>query len=76
LPVIASPVAPYRRFIRNMENGILLKNNNGKNWLKAINLLANDKDLRIRLGKEAKKDAIKRDIKSNIYKWVKAYGLE
>lgn len=76
LPVIASPVAPYRRFIRHMKNGILLKNNNGKNWLKAINLLTKDKDLRIKLGKEAKKDAIKRDIRKNIHKWVKAYGLE
>ncbi len=76
LPVIASPVAPYRRFIRNMENGILLKNNNGKHWLKAINLLANDSELRERLGREAKKDAIKRDIINNIDKWIKAYRLE
>lgn len=76
LPVIASPVAPYKRFIRHNVNGLLVKNNNGKEWVKAIKLLANDKDLRDRLGNEAKKDAIKRDIRNNINDWVKAWRLE
>jgi glycosyltransferase involved in cell wall biosynthesis len=75
IPVIASDVAPYRRWIRHNENGLLVKRNKTKFWIRYLKQLIEDKDLRERLGKEAKKDAIKRDISNNIDKWINTYFL-
>lgn len=73
IPVVASDVAPYRRWIRHEENGFLAKKNKNKFWFRYINRLLEDKPLRIRMGMEAKKDAIKRDIKNNIGDWIEVY---
>jgi len=73
MPVIASDVAPYRRWIRHGENGFLVKKNKPKFWIRYIKELLYDKELRIKMGKEAKKDAIKRDIRNNIDKWINKY---
>ena len=73
LPVIASDVAPYRRFIRQGINGFLVKKNKTKFWIRYMDQLLNDKELRLKMGKEAKKDAMKRDIRVNLDKWIKAH---
>jgi glycosyltransferase involved in cell wall biosynthesis len=71
VPVIASDTAPYRRWIRHGENGFLAKKT--KHWIKYLKLLANDHKLRQSMGEEAKKDAIKRDIRTYITNWEKTY---
>ncbi len=73
LPVIASDVPPYRRWIDHNRNGFLVKKNKTKFWIRYMDQLLNDEKLRLKMGKEAKKDALKRDIKANIDKWVKAH---
>ena len=74
VPVVASDVAPYRRWIRHEENGFLAKKNKTKFWFRYIDKLLADKSLRVRMGMEAKKDAIKRDIKNNISDWIEVYN--
>jgi len=73
VPVVASDVPPYRRWIRHGENGFLAKKNKTKFWIRYLQKLVDDKELREQMGKEAKKDAIKRDIKNNIDKWIEVY---
>lgn len=73
LPVIASDVAPYRRWIKHGENGFLVKKNKVKFWLRYIKQLIDDPELCRTMGAEAKKDAMKRDIRNNLDNWVKAH---
>jgi len=75
VPVIASDGAPYRRWIRHGENGFLVKHNKFKLWQRYIKQLLEDSKLRSKLGVEAKKDAIKRDIASHIDKWITTYFI-
>jgi len=73
LPVIASDVAPYRRWIRHGENGLLVKKNKTKFWIRYMKELLYDKELRESMGKEAKRDAVKRDVRNHLEKWINAY---
>jgi glycosyltransferase involved in cell wall biosynthesis len=73
IPTVASDVAPYRRWIRHGENGYLAKGNKSKFWIRYLNELVNNQELREKMGKEAKIDAENRDIKSYIHKWVEVY---
>ena len=73
VPVVASDVAPYRRWVKHGVNGFLAKN--GSDWVKYLKFLATYKDLRLAMGIEAKKCAIARDIKNNIVNWIEAYNL-
>ncbi|MCL5073954.1 MAG: hypothetical protein M1308_24140 [Actinobacteria bacterium] len=73
VPVVASDVAPYRRWVKRGVNGFIAKN--GKDWVRYLKLLAGDKDLRIKMAIEAKKCAIERDIKNNIWKYIDTYNL-
>lgn len=73
IPVIASDVAPYCRWIRHGVNGFLCKKNKVKYWIRNIRLLLENEELRKSMGREAKKDAIERDIRNNINKWIKVY---
>ena len=75
LPVIASDVAPYRRWIKHGVNGFLVKKNKTKFWIRYMQQLIDDPELRLRMGKEAKKDAMKRDIHKNINQWVKTHFI-
>ncbi len=73
IPVIASsfPNAPYERDIDG-RNGILIKDD--KDWLEAIYGLANDKEKRRRMGKEANKYVIKNfNINNHYQEWPLAY---
>lgn len=69
--VVASDVAPYRRWINNGVNGFLASKT--KHWIRYLQQLVDSKELREQLGKQAKQDAIKRDIKNNIQKWIEVY---
>jgi glycosyltransferase involved in cell wall biosynthesis len=73
VPIVASDVAPYRRWIRHGENGYLVSKNKTKFWIRYLNELVNNKELRESMGSEAKKDAIKRDIRNYIKNWIEVY---
>jgi glycosyltransferase involved in cell wall biosynthesis len=73
IPVIAQSFedGPYEE-IDSGVNGILIKDN--KDWENAIESLINDKELRRKLGKNAKEYTLKHyDINNNAHKWVNAY---
>ena len=72
IPAVASDVAPYRRWIDGT-NGFLVKKNKIKFWIRYLQLLIDNKDLRDKMGKLAKQKAMKRDIRNNINKWEEAY---
>lgn len=71
IPPIASPTEPYKKLIKHGCNGFLAKH--GRNWTHYIELLINDNDLRINMGKEARKVSESRDIKLNMGKWIESY---
>ena len=73
VPVIASDVAPYRRWIRHGVNGYLVKKNKTKFWIRYMRELVHLSTLRKRMGGDAKKDAIKRDIRKHIHVYINAY---
>jgi len=58
-PVITTPVGGNPEVIRNSENGILVPPNNPLKLAEAIQHLIDNKDIRIRMGKEGRKWVIK-----------------
>jgi glycosyltransferase involved in cell wall biosynthesis len=73
IPVIASDVEPYRKFITDGVNGFLVKTDH--EWLNRLELLANDEDLRLKMGAAAKENARKHTIEGNWQRWVNAYKM-
>lgn len=55
-PVITTSNGAQPEYIRDMENGILVKPNNPDQLAEAINTLCHDRELVLRLGKQAKLD--------------------
>ena len=72
IPCVASDVAPYRRWVDDT-NGFLVKKNKTKFWIRYLQRLVDDKELREKLGAGAKKKAMERDIRKNIYRWESVY---
>lgn len=68
----------YKDSVVNGVNGYLA--NSEQDWLTALSILIKDKDRRTRMGEEAYKIALKKDIKDNLYKWQgfveKLYGVK
>ena len=73
IPVVASRVAPYERWVEHGINGYFASKT--KHWIKYLKLLVNDRELRIKMGKANKAKAIKRDIKNNLDIFKEAYRL-
>ncbi len=55
LPVMASNIPAHRDLIENKENGILIKKGSPEDIIRKINILSDDKELRERLRKNARK---------------------
>jgi glycosyltransferase involved in cell wall biosynthesis len=73
MPVVASDVEPYRRFIKHGENGFLVKYDH--EWLRYLSELAGSTDLRLKMGAAAKAYAAEFTIEKNYMKWVDAYKM-
>jgi glycosyltransferase involved in cell wall biosynthesis len=73
IPVIASDVEPYRRFIHDGVDGFIVKTEH--EWLNRLELLANDEDLRLKMGAAAKENARKYLIEDHWHEWVNAYKM-
>lgn len=73
MPVVASDVEPYRRFVEHGVDGFLCKQEH--EWLKYLSELANDEDLRLKMGAAAKAKARENTIEKNYQKWVGAYSM-
>lgn len=73
LPVIASKVEPYANSVVHGENGYLARN--PKDWLKYLKRLIGDRELRERLGANAKRFAESRMVERNVALWERAYKI-
>jgi L-lactate utilization protein LutB len=71
---VASDVAPYHRSIRNGVNGYLAKN--AKDWIKYLEGLVRDEELRRIMGGNARAFAETRMMHNNVLLWERAYGIE
>jgi glycosyltransferase involved in cell wall biosynthesis len=73
IPVVASDVEPYRRFIRHGVDGFLVKHEH--EWISAISELASDEKLRLDMGARAKAHAAEHTIEKHYQEWVNAYSM-
>lgn len=73
MPVVASDVEPYRKFIKHGENGFLVKHEH--EWLSAISELARDDELRTQMAQNAKDYAAEFTIEKHYMEWVNAYKM-
>jgi hypothetical protein len=71
IPVVASDVEPYRKFIDHGINGFLCKYDH--EWLKYLTMLANDDGLREQMSRAAKVKAAENVISKHARKWGEAY---
>jgi GT2 family glycosyltransferase len=71
---IASPVYPYATTIENGITGLLVKKNRYKEWIKSIELLINDVDLRNKIADNSNKFVKEKfDISKNVKLWDEFY---
>jgi Glycosyl transferases group 1 len=70
IPGVYSDVAPYAATVRHGETGFLASNRS--QWLEALNALADDPDLRDRMGKAVREQAADFTIQGNGHRWVEA----
>jgi hypothetical protein len=73
IPVVASDVEPYRRFIEHGVDGFLVRHEH--EWLSALSTLAADEDLRLRMGAAAKEKARRNTIEGHWREWADAYKM-
>lgn len=73
IPVVASDVEPYRKFITHGVDGFLCKAEH--EWLRALSELAGSTDLRHRMGEAAKAKARQHTIEGHYQEWVNAYKM-
>lgn len=73
IPVIASDVEPYRRFIDHGVNGFLVHSDH--EWLGYMSTLARDEKLRLEMSAAAKEKARLNTIELHYTEWVNAYKM-
>lgn len=73
IPVVASDVEPYRRFITHGVDGFLCKTDH--EWLKYLSELASDPVLRMTMGSAAREKARENTIELHYAEWVNAYKM-
>lgn len=69
-PVITTSNGAQPEYVAHMENGILVKPNNPEMLAEAIEMLCDDKELRLRLGRQAKQDFDTKLNYDNFYKKI------
>jgi glycosyltransferase involved in cell wall biosynthesis len=74
IPMIASDVEPYRRYVRHGETGFLIEHD--REWPDALDALVKDPDLRVRMGAAAREQAAGWVIDDHIHLWEAAYRGE
>jgi glycosyltransferase involved in cell wall biosynthesis len=73
VPCVTSLVSPYKE-IATEHNGVFIKNNNPRGWVRGISLLIEDAILRANMGGYAQRYVEKNfDAKKNAHLWTDAY---
>ena len=79
LPVVVTPVGSIGNYVKNGKNGLLFPRHNSKAMQRQLQKLVNNKKLRTKLGKEARKTIIKnynwKTTETNIIKILKEFKL-
>jgi glycosyltransferase involved in cell wall biosynthesis len=73
IPVVASDVEPYRRFITHGSDGFLVRHEH--EWLRYLSELAGSTDLRHKMGAAAKETARQNTIEGHWQEWASAYKM-
>lgn len=71
IPVIASDVEPYRRYVEHGVTGFLVQH--PREWGEYLDALAGDEGLRVRMGAAARAKAAGRIIDDHAHLWERAY---
>lgn len=71
IPVIASDVEPYRRYVEHGVTGFLVTHE--REWAEALDALTSDVGLRARMGAAAREKARQRVIDDHAHLWERAY---
>jgi glycosyltransferase involved in cell wall biosynthesis len=71
IPCVSSPFSGSDNFVKTEKNIFLAET--WEQWEKALSLLIENKDLRERIGKSARRVALKRTIEKNVDKWLGVY---
>lgn len=71
IPVIASDVEPYRSYVKDGENGFLIKYDH--DWLKRLSELASDERLREKMSAASREAAREFTIERGVQQWADAY---
>lgn len=72
IPTVASNIKPYSVSLEDGKTGYLV-NNRGKDWYDALDKLIKDQDLRLELGKNARKYYEGNRIDDHIHEWLDVY---
>jgi glycosyltransferase involved in cell wall biosynthesis len=72
IPVIASPVAPYLRYVEHGVTGFIAKKR--KDWYAHLKTLLEDAELRKKLGEANKQKALQMDLDNNLHYRKAAYA--
>lgn len=76
VPAVTSLVSPYQELVDlKLDNGIFIEKNDRNLWVKGIEMLINDVELRKKIGQNAY-DTVKEnfDINTQYHAWVNTYG--
>jgi cephalosporin hydroxylase len=71
IPCVATPTEQYRGWVKPGENGFLARR--PKDWLRHLELLVNDEDVRREMGRKARAKAETRKMRDHIHRWEAVY---
>ena len=72
-PVVASDVVAYRDSVDHGNTGLLVSK--ASDWGKSLQMLAENPDLRVKMGEQGRQYAATRTVEANVHRWLEAYGL-
>ncbi len=71
IPSVSSPFADNEKWVKKGKTGFIAES--GEEWEKYLTLLIENEDLRVEIGKKARRVALKRTIEKNVQKWLSLY---
>lgn len=74
IPVVANDAEPYRNFVKDGVTGYLIPQGRDDLWLKRLTELANDEDMRRKMGEAAREQAREWTIERHWPRWTEAYS--
>ncbi len=71
IPSVSSPFAGHEGVVKQAENGFIAESST--EWVQYLSRLIEDRELREKMGKKARRVALNRTIERNINQWVETY---